>query len=350
VPYGDDLAWRVKFRQAKKHLAELQRAVEEYVRDSNARFEHLYEADCNQFAAILRADFSPPLTIGATVGDVLHNLRSALDNITWHVVISFTPKPKEPGKVFFPITQEEPTFEVDAPVRLPGVPAEAREVFRQLQPWYWRVQARHHLGAKAVPKKGDLPAVRREALSVLSKLSNDDKHRTIHPLTVYGGDMHWIGVPDGGKATALPGDPAPWSPGDVVLRWQLEEGADPNRYDPHGDVVIALERDTPDAPASVVEVLNFLLSQVRHALAQLEHQVLKAFPAERMEQVDRLHREYEEAERRHGDHVRRFSGWGDVPTEAHTAETLAESRRLRSDAREKREAWQAAARDLYGEW
>jgi hypothetical protein len=350
VPFGDDLSWRVKLKQARTHLDKLQRDVDEYVRDGHARFEHLYDADRCQFAAILRADYPPPLSIGATVGDVLHNLRSALDNVTWHVVTQFTPKPEDSHKVYFPITQEESTFDVEAPSRLPGVPSDVVAVFRQLQPWYWRVQARDVLGAKQVPKKEDQADVRRRPLSVLSRLSNFDKHRTIHPIAVYGGDLHWIGVPDGGRVTALPGDPPPWEPGDVVICWQLEEGADPAAYDPHGDVVLALDQGDSGGPASVLGVLNRLVSEVRHTLARLEHEALKSFPTERMAEVERLHRESEDAELRYSDHIRRFAGWGDVPLEAQTAYTLAESGRLRSDAREKQETWQAAARDLYGEW
>lgn len=332
------------------HLAKLQREVDEYVHDSHARFDHLYDADCCQFAAVLRADYAPPLSIGATVGDVLHNLRSALDNVTWHVVTNFTPKPKDSHKVYFPITQEEPTFDADAPSRLPGVPPDVVAVFRQLQPWYRRVQARDILGAKQVPKKGDQADVRLQPLSALSRLSNDDKHRTIHPLAVYGGDLHWIGIPDGGRVACLPGDPPPWGPGDVVVRWQLEEDADPKAYDPHGDVVLALEQGDSGSPASVLEILNRLVSEVRHTVARLEHEVLKSFPAERMAEVERLHREYEDADLRHGEHVRRFAGWGDRPLEAHTVDTLAKSGRLSADAREKLKAWQKAARDLYGEW
>jgi hypothetical protein len=350
VPYGDDLAWRIKLKQARKHLATLEREVEEYARHSQARFEHIYDAERNQFAAVLRADHAPPLSIGASIGDVLHNLRSSLDNITWHIVTNFTPRPEDPLKIYFPITQEGPSFDIDAPKRLPGVPAEVVEVFRQLQPWYWRVQARGLLGAKKVPKKGDQADVRREPLSVLSRLSNVDKHRTIHALTVYGGDLHWIGVPDGGGAAALAGEPPPWKSGNVVLRWQLAIGADASAYDPHGEVVIAFEQGNPDNAASVVDVLNRLVWAVGHTLAQLEHEVLKPFPPERMDEVARLHRDSQDAELRYSEHVSRFAGWGDVLPEAHTEKTLAQSARLRADAREKRQAWQEAARNLYGDW
>ena len=85
-------------------------------------------------------------------------------------------------------------------------------------------------------------------------------------------------------------------------------------------------------------------------LAMLEYEVLKAFPNERIEKVEQLHREYRDAESRYGEHARRFASWADTPPEAHTVATLAESDRLRSDAREKQNVWQEAAVDLYGEW
>lgn len=119
-----------------------------------------------------------------------------------------------------------------------------------------------------------------EPLGRLRKLSNDDKHRAIHALALYGG-LLWIGAPEGGGVTLLHGDPPPWSPGSVVVRWQLAGGSNVDRYSPNGDVLIGLDPEDAAAERSVVAVMQWLEYGVRMAVGRLEREVLQLFPLTR---------------------------------------------------------------------
>ena len=343
---GEMFSWRVKFTRASIHLDRLREEVDEYLSDSNATFLHQYDADRHQLSSVLQAEFPPPLSIGATVGDVLHNLRSALDNITWHLVLTYTPTPVKPRLVQFPITYSSKGFEEEVPIRLPGVPTWAVDVFRQLQPWFWPEEARRLLGDDATGEED----VEASPLAQLNRLSNDDKHRAIHALAVYAG-LNWIGAPEDGAVSILRGDPPPWRPGDVVVRWQLADGIPVERYSPNGEVAIALDPEDADTDRSVVDRLESLQSDVRFALGRIEREALQLFAAEREEEVRRLQQAFHQAKDAEQELVRRhMSRSPDVSPEPYTAESLAERGRLQAVSLLARKAWEDAARDVYGVW
>jgi hypothetical protein len=99
---------------------------------------------------------SPPTRIGAIVGDVVHNLRSALDVAAWQLAIANDEAAarKKRNQVSFPLTGCAEEFK--KPHRaLKFFSEPAREVIERLQPYQ--------------------PSM--EALGWLRALSNADKHR-----------------------------------------------------------------------------------------------------------------------------------------------------------------------------
>jgi hypothetical protein len=343
---GETFSWRVKYTRASVHLERLKAEVETYLTDSQASFVHEYDVERHQLASVLRAEFPPPLSIGATVGDVLHNLRSALDNITWHLVKMHNPMPSQPRQVQFPITYSSRGFEKEVAARLPGLPREATDALRRLQPWYWPEEARRVLGDDAAGHED----VEASPLAQLHRLSNEDKHRAIHALTVYAG-LNWIGAPEEGAVTILRGDPPPWAPGDVVVRWQLADGVPVESYSPNGEVTICLDPDDADVERSVVDRMATLHSDVRFALGQIEREVLKLYPLEREQEVRRLQQAFHAAKDAERELARRhMSRSPEVSPQPYTAESLAERARLHKETVKARKAWDHTAREVYGIW
>jgi hypothetical protein len=108
--------------------------------------------------------------LGAILGDFAHNVRSALDQLMWSVVLACG---GEPGShTYWPITESEAQWrdrithrnikEVGPPPTS-GITEDALQLVEEFQPWVLE------------------PRRPREApLMRLSRLSNEDKHRTLH--------------------------------------------------------------------------------------------------------------------------------------------------------------------------
>jgi len=97
---------------------------------------------------------------GVRIGEVVHNLRSALDHIVWQLVVMNTGKPPTVTKTQFPIFQHEAGFRDRGLKLLQGVSKDATDMIEAEQPF------RTGEGIKS-PRH-------------LHELSNIDKHRTLH--------------------------------------------------------------------------------------------------------------------------------------------------------------------------
>ena len=99
---------------------------------------------------------------GVQIGEILHNLRSALDHLIWELVILATGSPPDlPTKLQFPIFKTKERFKSRGiPQQLASVPQAAIDLIESEQPF--------NVGGDKNP------------LWHLSELSNCDKHRTLH--------------------------------------------------------------------------------------------------------------------------------------------------------------------------
>jgi hypothetical protein len=103
----------------------------------------------------------PPIQGGGAIiiGDILHNLRSALDHIAWQLALLSTPSPHD--KTEFPIFWQNDNRTNGIIKRLlQNVPDDARKVIEALQPYA-------------------TPNPRTHPLWLLQELSNRDKHRLL---------------------------------------------------------------------------------------------------------------------------------------------------------------------------
>jgi hypothetical protein len=120
----------------------------------------------------------PPTLLGVIVGDCLHNLRSSLDHLVWQLVEA---NPPHHGTVNnqFPIYRLESDFHSNAGRRLAGVPANAIEDIKRLQPYMVGNSYKFH------------------PLWQLNELVNVDKHRTLMLTSAVLRDWQmYLGNPD----------------------------------------------------------------------------------------------------------------------------------------------------------
>jgi hypothetical protein len=266
-------SWRVKLDQASKHLTRLEAEVADYIEGAQARFSFEYEAPGHTVAVRVVADHEPPLGIGATVGDVVHNLNSALEAVAWEAVTRADPTPPSQGRwVGFPITSTPAAFHKrlhGARNPLPGLAVDQLKVFESLQPWFYDEQAKAVLGADWVKKRdyGD------HGLGLLRRLWNVDKHQTIHPVLARGG-IAYVGVPEGIDLRWSRVDPPPWGPGRVMFRWHLPEDVAFDQLSPAGEVLLALSEEDAQWEQSLQRSLGNLAQTAGHAVNIVESNVL----------------------------------------------------------------------------
>ena len=166
---------------AEKRFAALREVIDEALHpgDGSQPLELGADFDETELTVLLRIEHAPelPWYTGMMIGDVLHNLRSALDHTAWALVeAGTTPVPSSPRLVQFPIYDDAGNFSAQVTKRLPGVSSEAVAIIESVQPY--------QRGATA------------EALGVLARLSNEDKHRHI-PASVVGTasfNLSWTGI------------------------------------------------------------------------------------------------------------------------------------------------------------
>ena len=101
-------------------------------------------------------DYVPPIRLSSIVGDCIHNMRAALDNLVCGLALTLDPA-CNCKDTKFPFTENESDWTANSPIRLRGVPPEAVNILRALQPW--------------------CDFLKPNPLLMVNKLGNMDKHR-----------------------------------------------------------------------------------------------------------------------------------------------------------------------------
>ena len=151
---------RAKMLWADRHADALYREVRAFVGRKSARIAHDIEPETGDHVFWMNLAEEPPLgEWGLILGDVLHNLHSALDALAWQLAsigLGREPTEKEAPGISFPIRKRPEDF---ASASLEHFTSTHRGMLGEVQPY----------------KRGH------EALWTLRQLSNRDKHRIILP-------------------------------------------------------------------------------------------------------------------------------------------------------------------------
>lgn len=158
---GDLSGVRQKLNRAKSHLKTLVAEANKAEHPDFYRMDVQPDTEAGYYVVKIVSRGSTeewPLILG----DILYNLRSALDHIVWQLVIA---NGKKPGKLNqFPIAKDEAWFDSNVSRYLARVHGDAVEAIRALQPFHVRDKGKRLL----------------HPLWLLSELENIDKHRLVH--------------------------------------------------------------------------------------------------------------------------------------------------------------------------
>jgi hypothetical protein len=172
---------RAKLDRANVHLETLHSEVQAFRKRQPYRIEGEFDAERSGYVFCLHIVERPPIRWGVLIGELVHNARSALDNLIWELVLL---NGKQPGRWnSYPVcdsgTKETFLREIRRPRKgkrpagkLHGVSDEACTIIEQTQPY-----------------NGGLC----QRLTALDALWNMDKHRFLMPMFISIADPELIG-------------------------------------------------------------------------------------------------------------------------------------------------------------
>jgi hypothetical protein len=150
--------------RAEEHLKSLDDALRRFLKKRPYKF--LPPEDHPEIKQIwYRAQVKDqiPIECSAMVGDAVHNMRAALDNLVYALAIekSAQDPPPHDGAIAFPIL-DDPKFWKPDSHKIGAIDCRAKAIIESMQPYHRRHDFRNH------------------PLCVLQNLDNIDKHRFLH--------------------------------------------------------------------------------------------------------------------------------------------------------------------------
>jgi hypothetical protein len=155
-----------KVRQAEGHAKTLHEEIRAFHKLGVIRIDGQPDPQSTDYVFRVKASEEPPLLDwGCRIGDVLHNLRSALDHLAWQLVVFHKGEQiaeQEARNIYFPAALAPNDFNSLAIVQM--IDSAHLATLRGLQPYH----------------RGDRKRAEGHPLVTLRELSNIDKHRIVH--------------------------------------------------------------------------------------------------------------------------------------------------------------------------
>lgn len=141
---------RLKVERAKKHLVDLDTVIVDFGKSHPYTFVVKKNLKTGEGEHNVVKVAPVPVDVATISGDLVHNLRSALDHLIWQLVIANGGKPEEKPRAYaFPIWDSKAEYETQFPGKAHGISKSALNLLRRLQPYkggdgdaLWRI---HHL-------------------------------------------------------------------------------------------------------------------------------------------------------------------------------------------------------------
>jgi hypothetical protein len=193
---------QLKLTRAREHFDHLRQELLAY--DERNPYEGIAEVSDDGLEWLLRAAVheEPNPYWSTIIGDVVHNMRSALDYLTCELVL--TNGGTVTNSTLFPIYEQKSRYERGAGSKTAGMDPRAAELIETLQPYYAPTPSEH-------------------PLAVLAYLSNGDKHRTLQLARWATDRLRQEIEAAGGPAhiELVEAHQGPIANGDVIVRFRL---------------------------------------------------------------------------------------------------------------------------------
>ena len=250
---------RLKLARAEEHFKNYSSEKVSWINEQPYAFSKEFNPETGRHSVLLDVRKPPPLERWSLIaGDCFHNLRSALDHLTYGLGIrdSGQKPPPDAGKLQFPIVTDPDKWPTTSSRRLRALNASSQARIEELQP-YKR-------------KHPQLPPL----LTLLSYFDNADKHRLVALAC-----QHVVG------ATFSSHEVKPF-PKTHTLRSQITSTTrmimffdtnppDPNfqyDYDPTIEITISHPQGPNSSHVTILDrMLDLLVEEVRQVINHLSH-------------------------------------------------------------------------------
>jgi hypothetical protein len=134
---------RLKVQRAEKHHRDLAEAIKRYLESHPYKVVTKDNPEAGRRDLIFRVGEEIPASLSLLSGDVVHNLRSALDHLMWQLVHANGGEPSY--KTEFPVGRSETHFEAIRARKTEGISESALDVLNSLKPYkggseaFWRI-------------------------------------------------------------------------------------------------------------------------------------------------------------------------------------------------------------------
>lgn len=244
---------RHKLGRAEAQIDQLDAEIARFLRRDTYEVTQKFDPESGRLALWFVEKHAPPLSWSVSIGEILHNLRSALDHLACQLFRLHAPASDCEGTAF-PIHTDNTDAGLDKWIdeHLTGLPETIRAELRESQPY----------------KRGD--KTENDPLGMLNRLSNWDKHRLLHPVfaAVIPGSVSIVAYhelrdvdSEARNAFQLPVGPLPTDTPIGELEFPIT-GPDPYvKVETHIPVDISFREEGP-----VVPVLHTIGSHVSHVV------------------------------------------------------------------------------------
>jgi hypothetical protein len=163
---------RVKIARARKHLEELDRTVNGFLSVHPYDIYSEFSVDTGEEVWRIKVLLSPPVELGGIIGDVVHNLRSALDLAVCRLVR--VNNGNVTANTGFPVYTDATDYQSTGRKKVRGVTPAALRIIDFLQPCNQPVPPEDHMNY------------------ILHRLDITDKHRLLIPVgsAMHDGDIY----------------------------------------------------------------------------------------------------------------------------------------------------------------
>jgi hypothetical protein len=159
---------RAKVDRAEAAVEELAVEFREWLKTNPYPSRVDVDREAGRYRVLFDFSVLPPPRFPVRVGEIAHDLRSALDHLVWREAVELLrrePTDEEAGAIAFPLKRTRIRFEKS-------------EVKRYVSPDAWTVIERHQPYDRGKPKRS-------KALALVHWINRVDKHRFLHESTVY---------------------------------------------------------------------------------------------------------------------------------------------------------------------
>lgn len=224
----------LKLARAREHLEYLQALVGTFIQEETKRVTVEDDPESGYRLLVLNEPRDPPITWNPIIGDVLYNLRSALDHLAFQLVYANNKNPNATG-TGFPIFDKIETYVEKGLPQVRGMSQDVQTAIEATQPYH-----------------RPSPPWQTDSLLLLNRLNNVYKHRHFK-LTVLDVQMvAGFGIPKDFQF----GDTRPKEGRAVLGAWKPSHEKVDMDGTVHLDVVFA---DSPWGDDQVVGTLSRLL-------------------------------------------------------------------------------------------